>query len=80
MFESTIIEFVTPVIQKLPDMDLSGIFEQEGVQTFIDAIEMVCYMLPWNAVTGIVSFIISFYTIRIIIAFLKALWGILPIA
>lgn len=80
MIESMVVNFVTPGIQKLPNLDLSGIFEQDGVQNFIDCLSVASYMLPWDTVTAIVAMIISFYTIRIIIAFFKALWGVLPLA
>ena len=80
MFESAVVNFVTPGIQKLPFLDLSMIFEQEGVQTFIDWLCVVMYMFPWNTAFSIMGIIIGLHSFRVLVAFFKAIWGILPIA
>lgn len=80
MFENAIVEFMTPAIQKLPSVDLSGIFQQEGVQTFIDCLCCVMYMLPWQTAFSIMGIVIGLQFFRVIVAFFKALWGILPMA
>ena len=80
MFESAIVRFVTPGIQQLPSLDLSMIFEQPGVQTFIDCLCCVMYMLPWETAFAIMGVIISLHAFRVVVAFFKAIWGILPIA
>ena len=76
MFDNLIIE----TINFLPDIDLSGVFSHPGVETFIDILCAVSYFFPWNTVLIIVGIIAGFQTLRLIIAFLKALWDILPVA
>lgn len=80
MFESAVVKFVTPGIQKLPSLDLSGIFEQPGVQNFIDWLCVIMYMLPWDTAFSIMGIIIALHSFRVLIAFFKAIWGVLPIA
>ena len=80
MFENTIVNFVTPGIQRLPFLDLSTIFQQEGVQNFIDWLCLVMYMLPWNTAISIMGIIIGLHAFRVLVAFFKAIWGVLPIA
>lgn len=80
MLENLIIDSISPVITLMPDIDFSGIFSHPGVETFIDILCAVSYFFPWNTVLTIVGIIAGFQTLRLIIAFLKALWGILPVA
>lgn len=79
MFENLIVGGIAPYINKIPDVDLSNVFNQPGVSTFIDYLEVVSYFLPWQTVCDVVVLIIAIYTIRIIIAFFKMLWGVLPL-
>lgn len=79
MFENTIVRYVGPMVDKLPSLDLGGIFSKPGVQSVIDILSVISYFFPWDTVLAIVAIICAFQTIRIIVAFLKALWGILPI-
>ncbi len=80
MFESAVVNFVTPGIQRLPFLDLSMIFQQEGVQTFIDFINVGMYLFPFKTVFSIMGIIIGLHAFRVVVAFFKAIWGILPIA
>lgn len=80
MFENTIVNYVAPMVSKLPYLDLSSIFYQPGVDTVIDLLSVVSYFFPWKSVLAIVGIMCSLQTIRLIVAFLKALWGILPVA
>lgn len=80
MFENLIVNSVAPLIQKIPYVDLSGVFDIPGVQTFIDILSVISYFFPWGTVLSIVGIIIGFQTLRLIVAFLKTLWGVLPIA
>ena len=79
MFENFIVGFIAPYIAKIPDLDLSNVFSQPGVSTFIDFLDAASYFFPWNTVCNVVSLIIAIYTIRIIVAFFKMLWGVLPV-
>ena len=80
MLESAVVNFVAPAVQKLPLVDLSGVFQQEGVQTFIDCLCCVMYMLPWGTAFSIMGIIIGLQFFRVVVAFFKSLWGILPVA
>ena len=78
--EASVVEYLAPLVAKLPYLDLSGIFDMPGVDTVIDILSIISYFFPWQSVLGIVSILVSLQTIRLVVAFLKALWGILPIA
>lgn len=80
MLESFAVSFLTPAIQKLPFLDLSSIFQQEGVQTFIDYINVGLYFFPFDTVFAIMGIIIGLHTFRVVIAFFKTVWGVLPVA
>lgn len=80
MLESFAISFLTPAIQKLPFLDLSTIFQQDGVQTFIDYINVGLYFFPFDTVFSIMGIIIGLHTFRVVIAFFKTVWGVLPVA
>lgn len=80
MFENLVVNSVAPVIEKMPYIDLSGVFAIPGVQTFVDILSVISYFFPWDTVLAIVGIIIGFQTLRLIIAFFKSLWGVLPIA
>ena len=80
MFENFVVETFTPVIGSLPDLDLSHIFNQPGVNTFIEYLNLVMYLLPFQTVIQIMGCIIGLHTLRVVVAFFKALWGILPVA
>ena len=78
MIESQVVEYVAPLVDKLPYLDLSGIFEMPGVQYVIDSLSVISYFFPWESVLGIVGIMIGVNTVRLIIAFLKAIWEVLP--
>lgn len=80
MFENLVVGSVAPVIQKMPYIDFSNVFSHPGVGHFIDILSAVSYFFPWDTVLAIVGIIIGFQTLRLIVAFMKALWGILPVA
>lgn len=80
MFENLAVSTFAPAINSLPNLDLSRIFQQEGVQTFIDYLCVVMYMFPWNTAFSIMGIIIGLHTFRVVVAFFKALWGVLPVA
>ena len=79
MLESAVVKFVTPGINRLPYLDLSHIFQREGVQQFIDWLCVVMYLFPWNTAYQIMGIIIGLHAFRVFVAFFKAIWGILPI-
>ena len=80
MIENMVVSYVAPVVGKLPYLDLSGIFDQPGVQTVIDILSVISYFFPWDTVLAIVGIMIGLHSIRVVVAFLKALWDILPVA
>ena len=79
MFENTVVNFVAPALNKIPYLDLSYIFQAEGVDTFIEWMNVAMYLFPFDAVFQIMGIIISLHTFRVVVAFFKALWGIIPI-
>ena len=43
-----------------------------------DALSMVCYLLPMGTVTNIVSLLIAILFLRIAIAFIRTILGLIP--
>lgn len=75
-----ILFFFEPILEVLPTIDLSGIMSSTGVSTFLDWISLAGYMLPFDTFFAIGGIIFSLQIFRIVIAFFKSLWGVLPVA
>lgn len=70
-----IIKFVTPFIEKLPDIS----FASDGISYFLTWVNAVLYFFPWTAISLILKVTLLLFVVRVIIALLKALWSILPV-
>lgn len=50
-----------------------------AVSFISDCCASVCYLLPMQAVTSIVSVVVTFTLFKALISFVKTLWDLLPI-
>lgn len=71
------LSFFDVVIFLLPDFDFTGL--QEAISYFFDVLSKVCYFLPMGTVGAIASIIYSLFIFRLLIASIRAIWGLLPI-
>ena len=58
--------------------DISWNVETTAFQYFMDILKFAGYMFPWGTVTAICGIIFSICIFRIVVAFIKTLWNILP--
>ena len=79
MLENLIVSTVSPVVNLIPEINLTNIFSHPGVQTFIDILCAVSYFFPWDTVITIVTLIAGLQAFRLVVAFFKALWGVIPV-
>lgn len=67
---------VNPLLALMPVIDLAG-YTQAG--TFWDALKMAFWMFPISTVMTIWTIQLALWAFRMIISFLKTLWGVLPV-
>lgn len=83
MITEKVLEFVLslfrPVVEQLPTIDVSGALNSAGADTFLEWIGLAGYMLPFETFFIIFGIIIGLQVFRIVIAFFKSLWGVLPL-
>lgn len=58
--------------------DVSWTVEGSFFDVFLDVLKMVCYMFPMDTVTSILTIVIAVNIFRVVIAFIKAVWDLLP--
>ena len=84
MVTTAVITFVLsifrPIVDQLPTVDLSNVLYSQGAETFMDWVSLAGYMLPMDTFFTILSIIVSLQIFRIVVAFFKSLWGVLPLA
>lgn len=61
----------------IPDMNLSGV--DTAIAYFFDILSGVCYFFPMGTVSAIFSIVYSLFILRLLIAILKTIWGIIPV-
>lgn len=66
---------VTPIIEKLPLVS----FSMDGLSIVLSWVNGILYFLPIGTVNLILGLFFATMIIRLVIAFLKTLWGVLPL-
>ena len=51
-----------------------------GFETVREFINIVAFVLPWENILPLISLIIGFFVFRIIVALIKTIWELLPVA
>ena len=72
-----VFNFVSGIFSLLPDIHWS--IDTTFFDYWSDIVSVVTYMLPMAAVASIINTIIALTIFRIVIAFLKTVWDVLPI-
>lgn len=67
---------IQPFIDLLPDLEIA--VELSSLAVFLDIVNAVCYMLPMGDIILMVEIVVSLTVLRIVIAFIKTIWELLP--
>ena len=76
-FLNIIFGLVSGFFSMMPDITWS--VDTTAFQYFMDILKFAGYMLPWGTVVSIVSVIFSICVFRIVVAFIKTIWDLLPL-
>jgi hypothetical protein len=74
-----ILNLFSPIVNKLPEIDVASTLSSDGANTFLDWVGLAGYMLPFETFFVIFGIIVALQVFRIVIAFFKSLWGVLPV-
>lgn len=77
-FLNIIFALVTGFLNLLPEINFD--VDSSAFQYFLGIVQVASYMLPMQTILSIVSLIIAFTVFRIVIAAIKAVWDLLPLA
>lgn len=80
MIVETIFNLLFAILENFLDMlpDVSWQVDGSFLEVFFDVLRMVCYLLPMGTVIKIISIIIVVNIFRVVIAFIKSIWDLLP--
>lgn len=73
-----IFNIVSGFFNLLPDVTWS--VETSAFQYFMSILQIAGYMFPWGTVVSIATMIFALSIFRVVIAFIKAIWDLLPFA
>ena len=74
---SIIFSIVSGFFSLLPEVSWS--VDTSAFQYFISILQIAGYVFPWGTVAAIASIVFGLSIFRIVIAFIKAIWDLLPI-
>ena len=77
-FLNIIFNIVSGFFSMMPDVTWS--VDSSAFNYFMSILQVAGYCFPWGTVVAIVSLIISLSIFRVVIAFIKGIWDILPFA
>lgn len=77
-FLNIIFNIVSGFFGMLPEFSWS--VETSAFQYFLSILQIAGYMFPWGTVVAICSLIVGLSIFRVVIAFIKAIWDLLPFA
>lgn len=82
MIVEAVLELVFKAVEGLLGMlpDVQWNLEGSAFTVFLDYVEMVCYLLPMGTILQIVSIVVGLITFKIVIALIKTIWDLLPLA
>ena len=70
--------FVSGFFNILPDFTWS--VETTAFEYFLSILKVAGYVFPWSTVVAITGLIVGLSIFRVVIAFIKAIWDLLPFA
>lgn len=77
-FLNIIFNIVSGFFGMLPEFSWS--VETSAFQYFLSILQVAGYMFPWGTVVAICGLIVGLSIFRVVIAFIKAIWDLLPFA
>lgn len=77
-FLNIVFNIVSGFFGMLPEFSWS--VETSAFQYFLSILQVAGYMFPWGTVVAICSLIVGLSIFRVVIAFIKAIWDLLPFA
>ena len=72
-----VFKIVTDILSLLPSFEIN--VDSTAFEYFLGIVRVASYMLPMGTVSAIVSLIVSLTIFRIVIAFIKTIWDLLPV-
>lgn len=77
-FLDIVFNIVSGFFGMLPEFSWS--VETSAFQYFLSILQVAGYMFPWSTVVTICGLIVGLSIFRVVIAFIKAIWDLLPFA
>lgn len=80
-----LLKLATPILSLLPNFSIATVqtvsanIAGSGWSLFIDFVHMALYFFPIDTLVTILDIMFVLMIVRCVIAFLKTLWGVLPI-
>ena len=72
-----VFKIVTDILSLLPSFEIN--VDSTAFEYFLGIVRVASYMLPMGTVSAIISLIVSLTIFRIVIAFIKTIWDLLPV-
>ena len=72
-----VFNIVSGFLNLLPDINFS--VDSSAFEYFLGIVRVAAYMLPMKTVSAIITLIVGLTVFRIVIAFIKAIWDLLPV-
>lgn len=72
-----VLKFVSPLLMLIKPVNI--VVNSVYVDYVFDVVAGIMYFLPVNTINSIIGITLSIWIIRVVVSFLRALWGILPI-
>ena len=77
-FLNIIFGLVTGFFSLMPDITWS--VDTSAFTYFLSILKVAGYMFPWSTVVAIAGLVLGLSIFRVVIAFIKAIWDLLPFA
>lgn len=77
-FLNIIFNIVSGFLSMLPDFSWS--VDTSAFQYFLSILQIAGYVFPWSTVVAICSLIVGLSIFRVVIAFIRTIWDLLPFA
>lgn len=74
---SLVLRIVAPIVSLLKPINI--VVQSEYIDYVFEVVGGVLYFLPVGTINTILAITLATWIIRIVISFLRALWGILPL-
>lgn len=80
MIIGNILEFVLNLLLAPITVIDIGVNWLLGIEWVVDVINITAYVLPWSNILPLIFLVIAVFMFRIVIALIKTIWDLLPLA